>query len=145
MLTSSRMRQVKIHSYLSGSPSIFSDNIQYDDHKTLDETIRREKCLYDQHRGISTLQKAWEDKKKKIWSKRKKGTKPPFFRNNSLEQPTSKDPRMREKMGKILRRKPIKCLGCEGENMYRCFPHRGEKVRIVHNVQQNDTLEDMGR
>jgi hypothetical protein len=29
--------------------------------------------------------------------------------------------------------------------MYRDFPHRGEKVRIVHNVQQVDTVEDMGR
>jgi hypothetical protein len=29
--------------------------------------------------------------------------------------------------------------------MYRDFPHRGEKVRIVHNVQQDDTVEDMGR
>jgi hypothetical protein len=25
-----------------------------------------------------------------------------------------------------------------------CF-HRGEKVRIVHNVQQAETVEDMGR
>jgi hypothetical protein len=29
--------------------------------------------------------------------------------------------------------------------MYRDCPHRGEKVRIVHNVQQDDTVEDMGR
>jgi hypothetical protein len=28
--------------------------------------------------------------------------------------------------------------------MYRDFPHRGEKVRIVHNVQQDDIVEDMG-
>jgi hypothetical protein len=29
--------------------------------------------------------------------------------------------------------------------MYRDFPHRGEKVRIIHNVQHVDTVEDMGR
>jgi hypothetical protein len=29
--------------------------------------------------------------------------------------------------------------------MYRDCPHRGEKVRIVHNVQQAETVEDMGR
>jgi hypothetical protein len=28
--------------------------------------------------------------------------------------------------------------------MYIDFPHRGEKVRIVHNVQHIDTIEDMG-
>ena len=29
--------------------------------------------------------------------------------------------------------------------MFRDFPHRGEKVRIFHNVQQAETIEDMGR
>jgi hypothetical protein len=29
--------------------------------------------------------------------------------------------------------------------MFRDCPHRGEKVRIVHNVQQVETVEDMGR
>jgi hypothetical protein len=29
--------------------------------------------------------------------------------------------------------------------MFRDCPHRGEKVRIVHNVQQDETMEDMGR
>ena len=29
--------------------------------------------------------------------------------------------------------------------MIRYFPHRGEKVRIVHNVQQDEIVENMGR
>jgi hypothetical protein len=29
--------------------------------------------------------------------------------------------------------------------MFRDFPHRGEKVRIVHNVQQDEIVENMGR
>ena len=29
--------------------------------------------------------------------------------------------------------------------MYRDCLHRGEKVRTVHNVQQAETMEDMGR
>jgi hypothetical protein len=29
--------------------------------------------------------------------------------------------------------------------MFRDFPHRGEKVRIVYNVQQDETVEDLGR
>jgi predicted aspartyl protease len=29
--------------------------------------------------------------------------------------------------------------------MFRDCPHRGEKVRTVHNVQQDETVEDMGR
>jgi hypothetical protein len=38
---------VKIQRYLSGFQSFISDNIEYDDPKTLEEAIRREKCLYD--------------------------------------------------------------------------------------------------
>jgi hypothetical protein len=56
--------QVKIQRFLSVLPSIFNDNIHYDDPKKLEETIRRAKCLYDQHRGSPTFQKAWEAKKK---------------------------------------------------------------------------------
>ena len=37
--------KVKIHRYLSGLPSFISDKIQYDDPKTLEETIRCVKCL----------------------------------------------------------------------------------------------------
>jgi hypothetical protein len=50
--------QVNIQIFLSGMPSIFNDKIQYDDPKTLDEEIRRAKCLYDQHRGRPNFQKA---------------------------------------------------------------------------------------
>jgi hypothetical protein len=82
--------KVKIQRFLSGIPSIFSDKIQYDDPKTLEEAIRRAKCLYDQHRGRPTFQKAWEDKKKGKMEQRKKGYKPPFFRNSSQGTTNSK-------------------------------------------------------
>jgi hypothetical protein len=55
---------VKIQRYLSGLSSFISDKIQYDDPKTLEETIRRAKCLYDQQKERPSFQKAWEDNKK---------------------------------------------------------------------------------
>jgi hypothetical protein len=55
---------MKIQRYLSEIPSFISDKIQYDDPKTLEETIKRENCLYDQQKGKPTFQKAWEDKNK---------------------------------------------------------------------------------
>jgi hypothetical protein len=39
---------INIQRYLSGLPSFISYKIQYDDPKTLEETIRRAKCLYDE-------------------------------------------------------------------------------------------------
>jgi hypothetical protein len=56
--------QVKIQRYLSGFPSFISDKIQYDDCKTLEETVRCAKCFYDLQRGRPTFQKAWEDNMK---------------------------------------------------------------------------------
>jgi hypothetical protein len=38
---------VKIQRYLSGFPPSIGDKIQYDDPKTMKETIRREKFLYE--------------------------------------------------------------------------------------------------
>jgi hypothetical protein len=39
--------KVKIWRYLSGIQPFISEIIQYDDPKTLEETIRRDKCIYD--------------------------------------------------------------------------------------------------
>jgi hypothetical protein len=43
------------------------------------------------------------------------------------------------------RKPPIQCWGCKGDHMFRDCPQTGEKVRFVHNVQQVETMEDMGR
>jgi hypothetical protein len=85
---------MKIQRYLSGFPSFISEKIQHDDPNTLEETIRRAKCLYDQQKSRPTFQKAWEDKTKFKIDQRKKGTKPPFLKNNPQGQPTSREPRM---------------------------------------------------
>jgi hypothetical protein len=52
---------VKIQRYLSGLPPSIGDKIQYDDPKTMEETIRREKCLYEQQREKPTFRKTWDD------------------------------------------------------------------------------------
>jgi hypothetical protein len=92
-----------------------------------------------------TFQKSWEDKNKNNMEHRKKRTKPPFFRNNPQGQTTSREPRMTETVGQRPRQQPIQCWSCGGYHMYRDCPHNGEKVRTVHNIQQVDTMEDMGR
>ena len=55
---------VKIQRYLSGLPSSIDDKIQYDDPKTMEETITREKCLYEKQRENPNFRKAWEDQRK---------------------------------------------------------------------------------
>jgi hypothetical protein len=43
--------KVKIKSIISGLPSFYTDKIQYDNPNTLEETIRRERNLYEQRKG----------------------------------------------------------------------------------------------
>jgi hypothetical protein len=126
--------QVKIQRYLSGFPLFISEKIQYDDPKTLEETTRCTKCLYDQQRGRLTFQKAWEDKMKSKVEQRKKGIKPPFFRNPAQKHPTIKESRMTEIVEKRPSQQPILCWGCGRDHMCRDFPQRGDKVMIVHSV-----------
>jgi hypothetical protein len=54
----------KIQIFLSGSPSLYSDKIKYDNPETLEETIRREKHIYEQSRVRQIFQKSWNDKMK---------------------------------------------------------------------------------
>jgi hypothetical protein len=56
-VTFTKDEQVKIQRYLSVLPSFINDKILYDDSKTLDDTIRHAKCIYDQQRGKLNLHK----------------------------------------------------------------------------------------
>jgi hypothetical protein len=76
---------------------------------------------------------------------RKKGTKLPFFRNNPQGQQIPKEPKMIDTWSQRPRHPPIQCWGCKGDHRLRYCPHRGEKGRVVHNVQQAKIVEDMGR
>jgi hypothetical protein len=111
----------------------------------MEETIRREKCLYDQQKGNPTLQKAWEDNNNFKKEQRKKGNKPPFFRNSPQGKPYFREHIMAEVGGKRSRHELIQCWDCNGDHKYRDFPHKNDKVRVVHNVQRAETVEEIGR
>jgi hypothetical protein len=38
----------------------------------------------------------------------------------------------------------MECWGCKTNYRYKDFPHKNDKVRAIHNVQQAETMEDMG-
>jgi hypothetical protein len=120
------------------------DKIQYDDPKTMEETIRREKFLYEQQREKPTFRKAWDDQKRFKKEQRQKGSKPSFFRNNPWGQSSFKEPRKVEGSEKMPRPPPMECWGCKGNHRYRDCPHRKDKAITIHTVQQDETVEDMG-
>jgi hypothetical protein len=75
---------------------------------------------------------------------RQKGNKPPFFKNSPQGQPSFREHRKEEVGEKMPRPPPMECWGCKGNHRYRDCPHKKDKARIVHNVQQDETVEDMG-
>jgi hypothetical protein len=42
-------------------------------------------------------------------------------------------------------RPPIQCWGCKEDHLYKDFPHRKDRVKIVHKIQEAKTVKDMGR
>jgi hypothetical protein len=125
---------VQIQRYLSGFPPSIGDKIQYDDPKTMKETIRRVKCLYEKKRENPTFRKASDDHRKFKKEQRQKGNKPPFFRNSPQGQPSFREPRMANAREQRPRQTPIQCWGFQGSQKYRDFPHKNGKVRAFHNV-----------
>jgi hypothetical protein len=56
--------KVKIQRFLSGLNSFYSDKIHYDNPKTLEETIRKVRNLYQQCKVRPMFQNDWNDKMK---------------------------------------------------------------------------------
>jgi hypothetical protein len=121
-----------------------SEKIQYDDPKTMEETMRKEKCLYEQQGERPIPRKVWDDRRKFKKEQRQKGSKPSFFRNSPWGQSSFKEPRKVEGSEQMPRPPPIECWGCKGNHRYRDCLHRKYKARTVHTVQQAETVEDMG-
>jgi hypothetical protein len=51
---------------------------------------------------------------------------------------------MTEVGGQRPRKTPIQCWGWKGNHKYRVCPHKNGKVRAIHNVQEDEIVEDMG-
>jgi hypothetical protein len=69
---------------------------------------------------------------------------PPFFRNGPREKSSFIDPGKVEGSEKMPRPPLMECWGYKGNHRYRDFPHRKDKARTVHTIQQDKIVEDMG-
>jgi hypothetical protein len=139
---------VKTQIFLSGLPSFYKENIQYYYPRTLVETNRKAKYLYEQGKGEESMQKSWKDKKKEKCDQRRKGFKPPFNRNNpnkNQQDRSAKDEsKKKDSLGK-RGRPPIQCRGYKENHLYEDFSHRGDKLKTMDNIQEAATVEDMGK
>jgi hypothetical protein len=140
--------KVKMQRFLSGLPAFYKEKIKYDEPKTLTKAIRKAKYMYEQGQGRESLQKSWKDKKNEKFDQRRKGFKNSFHRNepnrNHQYQYAKGDFKKQDSLGK-RGRPPIQCWGCKEDHLYKDCPHRKERVKIVHNIQEATSVRDMGR
>jgi hypothetical protein len=96
----------------------------------MEETIRREKCLYKQQREKPTFRKACDDKKRFKKEQRQKGSKPSFFRNSPWGQSSFKEPRKVEGSEHMPRPPPMECWHCKGNHRYKDCPIEKTKQEL---------------
>jgi hypothetical protein len=137
-----------VQRFLSGLPAFYKEKIRYDDPKTLTKAIMKDKYLYEQGQGRESLQKYWKDKRKENSDQRRKGFKPPFNRNepnrNHQDQYAKGESKKEYPLGK-KGRPPIQCWECKEDHLYKDCPHIKDRVKTVHNIQEDTTVEDIGR
>jgi hypothetical protein len=51
---------------------------------------------------------------------------------------------MEDSFGKRPRQELVQFWGFEGNHLYRDYPHKEERMRTVHNIQEAEIIEDMG-
>jgi hypothetical protein len=147
--------KVKMKHFLSGMPQYFQDQIEFNDPKTLEDTIRKEKRCYDRSKHEMEHNKVWK-KKEKMGLKRK-GFKSSIFNNYGKNIKSSfptrsaqhqKFPTQSENktFGPATqnfedpKKGPLRCWGCGEENMLRDFPHRKNNNIRVYNIQEATTI-----
>jgi hypothetical protein len=94
------------------------------------------------------LQIFWKDEKKEKSDQRNKGFNPPFNQNspnkNHQYQSTKQESKKEDSLGK-RGRPPIHFFGYNKYHMYKYFPHKGDKMKTMHKIQEATIVEDMGR
>jgi hypothetical protein len=104
--------------------------------------------MYEHSKAKETFHKSWKEEKRGKVEQRMRDFKPPSYFRISPNvyqqiQASNSESKMVEYSGKRLI-PPIKCWGCKGENLYKYFPHKEDKIRIIHNLQESTTVEYVG-
>ena len=81
--------KVKVEWFLSCFPQSCKVRIKFDNPKTLDEVLRKERLYFEHYRKIKDTPKAWKDKKQEKLNQWKKGFRPTPFRNMPRNQSCS--------------------------------------------------------
>jgi hypothetical protein len=148
--------KVKVQRIISGLPQTYRNRIEFNEPKTLEDTIRKVRYCYEQLGSQTEPREDW--KKKNNSGFNKKGFKSSIFKNYRISLPTrsvyqqnfpsrSGNKPFGATPGKIdnQKKEPLKCWGCGEENLLRDCPHRQKNSRRVYNIQEVTTVNDVAR
>jgi hypothetical protein len=155
-----KAEKAKVQRFISGLPKDYQNVIEFDEPKTLEDTIRKARYFYEQLGHRTEPREGW--KHKNSLGFQKKGFKSPRFKNykkdSRMSFPTrsvhqhnfpsqSGNKPSRSTPGKIdnPKREPLKCWGCGEEHPLRDCPHRQQNSRRIYNVQEATTINDVAR
>ena len=66
MSSTSKMEKVKIQHFLSGLPRSYKDRIEFNEPRTLEEAVRKDKYCYEKSKGKLDYHKTWKGKKNEM-------------------------------------------------------------------------------
>jgi hypothetical protein len=116
--------KVKIQIFMSGLPSFYKDNIQYDEPRNITKTIIKSKYMYEKGKGRESFHKSWKDKKNEKSYHRRNVFKPHFNKNspntNKKDQPSKFESKREDSSRK--RKTTNKIMGMQRTTHLQGFP-----------------------
>jgi hypothetical protein len=155
-----KAEKAKAQRFISGLPKEYRNRIEFDEPKTLEDTIRKATYCHEQYGHRAESRGDW---KQKSGSKfQKKGNKSSGFKNykknhrmnfptRSVLQQNFPSVDGNKTSGPIPvktdnpKRKPLECWDCGGEHLRRDCPHRQQNSRKIYNMQEATTVNDVAR
>jgi hypothetical protein len=153
-----KVEKAKVQRFISGLPKDYQKKIEFDEPKTLEDTILKETYCQEQYGCQAESRGDWKQKSGLRFQK--KGIKSSGFKNYK------KNPRMNLPAQSVLqqnfpssdgnktsgpipvkndnpKREPLKCRGCGEEHLLRDCPHRQQNIQKVYNIQEATTIIDV--
>jgi hypothetical protein len=145
-----KAEKAKVQRFISGLPKDYQNRIEFDEPKTLEDTIRKVRYCHEQPGHRTKPREGWKQKNSSGFQK--KGFKSPRFKNYKKNSRMSFPARSVHQQnfpslggnkpsgsapGKIdnPKRESLKCWGCGEEHLVRDCPHRQQNNWRIYSVQ----------
>jgi hypothetical protein len=155
-----KAEKAKAQRFISGLPKEYRNRIEFDEPKTLEDTIRKATYCHEQYGHRAESRGDWKQKNGSRFQK--KGSKSLGFKNfktnhrmnfptRSVLQKNFPSGDENKNSGPIpiktdnLKRKPLECWDCRGEHLWRDYPHRKQNSQKIYNLQEETIVNDVAR